>query len=112
MKQLQDIINHKCMSVKECFNALKWTFIENGEEYEDIKCPCGGELMFIGFFGTEKIECDKCGKHMQYLYSFLPVSNSTATCVSRSEYECEKDNEGNDRCWVAINPNENRVVEE
>ena len=75
------------MSLKECFDALGWTYNENDGGFNNIECPCGGELSFNGFFGTEVIECDKCGKCTTDLFSPIQVSNSTCTVIKPSEYD-------------------------
>jgi hypothetical protein len=55
MKQnLQEVTDYKVMNVKECFDALNWSYEDNGESYDNISCDCGGELEFPVCNGENK----------------------------------------------------------
>lgn len=97
---LQSVTPYKVMNIKECLDALGWNYIETGSEYQDIACPCGGELEFSGFIGTEVIECTKCKKHMVDLFSPIQTGNSTATILDPEKFDYSED-----RHWIAIDGN-------
>ena len=105
---LQEVTDFKVMNIKECFDALGWKYNEDEEsdKYVDISCPCGGELDFRGFIGTEVIECQKCGKHMVDLFSPIPVSNSTVSILNSKDYEMVEN-----RHWIAIDGNDGIKIE-
>lgn len=86
-RNLQDATDFKVMNIKECLNALGWKYTEDGDNYNDISCPCGGELEFSGFVGTEVIECQKCGKKMIDLFSPIQTGNATATILDPNNFE-------------------------
>jgi len=101
-KNLQEVTDYKVMNIKEGLDSLGWTYETNeeSESYDNISCPCGGELEFSGFIGTEDIECNKCGKHMVDLFSPIPVSCGLCTVLKPSDYELV-----NNRHWIAIDGN-------
>lgn len=97
MKNLQEETDYKVMNVKECLNALGWSYDEEEGSYANIKCSCGSEIECSGFFGTERCECNKCGKYMVDLFSPIRVSNSTCAILEYSDYEVKEN-----RHWIAI----------
>jgi hypothetical protein len=99
-KSLQDVTDFKVMNIKECLDSLGWTYTDDGENLNYITCPCGGELEFRGFFGTEVIECDKCGKHMVDLFSPIPVTSGSCSILNPKDYEMVEN-----RHWIAIDGN-------
>jgi uncharacterized protein YutD len=101
-EKLQNITDYKVMNIKECLDALKWNYNynETTDTYNDITCPCGGEMKFSGFFGTEVIECNKCKKSMTDLFSPIQNSNSTCTFLNSKNFEIE-----DNRHWVANDGN-------
>lgn len=94
---LQSVTTYKVMNIKECLDALGWNYMESNDRYDDISCPCGGEMEFSGFIGTEVIECKKCGKHMVDLFSPLQTGNSTATVLDPQKFDCS-----DGRHWIVI----------
>ena len=95
---LQSTTDFKVMDIKECLDALGWHYKEDGDNYSNITCPCGGEMEFSGFIGTEVIACKKCGKRMVDLFSPIQTGNATATILDPKKFEIE----GN-RHWIADN---------
>ena len=85
------------MNLKECFDALGWTYSEKEGGYNNIQCACGGEMDFSGYFGTEVIECKSCQKYMVDLFSPIRTGNATCTVLKPSEYEMDEN-----RHWIAI----------
>ncbi len=99
--KLQSVTDCKLMSLLECVKALNWDVKEDDEAYY-FTCDCGSsKIIYSGFFGTEVIECENCGKRITDITSPIQTSNSTCSILKASEYEIEKDREGNDRFWVA-----------
>lgn len=96
--KLQEATDHKVMNLKECFDFLEWEYTEENEVFNDIKCSCGGELEFTGFFDTECIKCSSCKKHMIDLFSPIQTSNSTCTILNPKDFEPIEEN----RHWIAI----------
>lgn len=99
-KKLQEVTPYKVMTPEECFIALGWTYEKNEKRYDNITCPCGGELEFRGFVGTEVIECQKCKKHMVDLFSPITVSNSACAILDPRDYDYS-----DNRHWIAIDEN-------
>ena len=101
-KNLQEVTDFKVMNIKECLDALEWNYEDNEESdtYDNISCPCGGELEFSGFLGTEVIKCNKCGKRMIDLFSPIQTGNSTATILDFNQFEITEN-----RHWIADNKN-------
>lgn len=99
-KPLQSVTDYKVMDIKECFDALGWDYKDGGDNYSDISCPCGGEMEFSGFVGTEVVRCKKCGKKMVDLFSPIMTGNATATILDPEKFEIE-----GDRHWIAIDGN-------
>lgn len=99
-QRLQEVTEYKVMSVKECLNALEWTYTEEENNYKNITCPCGGEMEFGGYLGTETAECLKCGKHMVDLFSPIQVSSSSCAILNPDDYELD----GN-RHWIVVDGN-------
>jgi len=98
-KNLQDVTDLKVMNIKECLDSLGWDYTQSGESnYNNISCPCGGELEFRGFIGTEVIECLKCGKHMVDLFSPIQVTSGSCSVLNISDYEII-----DNKHWVVIN---------
>ncbi len=99
--KLQSITDFKLMSLWECAKALNWGITEDDKTCH-FTCDCGaGKIRYSGFFKTEVIECENCGKRITDLTSPMMIGNSTCAMIKASEYELEKDEEGNDRFWVA-----------
>lgn len=99
--KLQSVTDYKVMSLMECARALNWK-VEEDETKLYFTCDCGkSEITYSGFFGTEVIECENCKKRITDLTSPIQTSNSTCSILKISEYEIEKDKDGNDRFWVA-----------
>lgn len=106
-KKLQDITDLKVMSFKEAAKALGWSVEEDDTSYY-VTCDCesGNKgIRYSGFFGIEVIECKNCHKRMIDLFSPAQTGNSTGACLDSSQFEIEKDDDGNDRYWVAEDNN-------
>lgn len=102
-KRLKDMTDHKVMSFKEAAKALNWTLTEDDEVYP-VSCDCGNsKIEYTGVIGVQKLRCGNCGKQMSSLISLNPAC--------RSMFDIEKDEEGNDRFWIATDKagNLNRV---
>lgn len=98
MKQpLQSVTPYKVMGIKNCLDALGWAYVESEERFDDISCPCGGEMTFMGFIDTEVVRCEGCGKHMVDLFSPIQIGNSAATILDSGLYEFERDQH-----WIVI----------
>lgn len=96
--KLQNITDYKLMSLKECFDALGWMYVKTEDGYEEITCPCQNvPVDCSGFFGTEQIECPKCGKSMTDLFSPIQVSSGSCAVLRPSEWEMDEER----RHWVA-----------
>jgi hypothetical protein len=99
-KNLQETTDYKVMGVKECLDALGWSYYITEESFNNIQCPCGGEMDFRGFIGTEIIECLGCGKHMIDLFSPIPIENGVCSIFIPKDYEIE-----GDKHWIVIDNN-------
>lgn len=100
-KKLQEITDLKVMSFCECCKSLGWEIKDEGERYT-VKCNCGNsKISYNGFVGTEIVACESCGKRVTDLFSPIRTGNSTCAILRTSDFEIEKDDEGNDRYWVA-----------
>lgn len=105
MKKLQSVTDCKLMSFNECVKELGWNLEDDGD-YFKVTCDCGdSHIVYSGFIGTEVIECQGCGKRMTDLFSPIQTGNATCTVLKPSEYEIEKDENGNDRYWIAESKN-------
>lgn len=92
-KRLQDMTDRKVMSFKEAAKALNWTLTEDDEVYT-VSCDCGNsKIEYTGGIGVQKVRCGNCGKQMSSLISLNPAC--------RSMIDIEKDEEGNERFWIA-----------
>lgn len=108
-KVLQDVTDYKVMSFKEACKSLDWNITENGfltnGDCYTISCNCGhSKIEYRGSFAIEEVRCNNCGKHIV----------SLVFAVQTESYlfeECEKDDEGNDRFWIATDKagNLNRI---
>jgi hypothetical protein len=92
---IQTAFNHKVMNTMEALDSLGWKYTKSENSFDDIMCSCGGELEFSGYFGTERIECKKCGKYMVNVFSPMQSSPVTVTIVNPDDYE------PTDREWIA-----------
>lgn len=102
-KRLKDMTDHKVMSFKEAAKALNWTLTEDDEVYT-VSCDCGSsKIEYTGVIGVQKVRCGNCGKQMSSLISLNPAC--------RSMLDIEKDEEGNERFWIATDKagNLNRI---
>lgn len=96
--KLQDVTDFKLMTVKECLDALGWKYVTNGDMFEEITCPCSDiAVKCSGFFGTEYVECPKCGKSMSDMFSPLKVTSGSCVVLYESEWETDDEH----RNWVA-----------
>jgi hypothetical protein len=101
VKKLQDVTDFKVMSFKECISELGWNLHEDEESF-NVECNCGNsQIEYSGFFSTEVVECQNCGKRITDLFSPLQTGNATCTMLNPKDYEIEKDLGGNDRYWIA-----------
>lgn len=101
MEKLQNVTDFKVMSFKEGAESLGWKLEDDGE-YFKVTCDCGNsKIRYSGFIGTEVVECESCRKRMTDLFSPIQTGNATCTVLSPSDYEIEKDDDGNDRYWIA-----------
>lgn len=101
MEKLQEVTDFKVMSFKESIEALEWKLEDDGECFK-VTCNCdNSKISYNGFFGTEVIKCESCGKRMTDLFSPIRTGNSTCTILKVSDYDIEKDDEGDDRYWIA-----------
>lgn len=98
--KLQSITDYKVMCIKDAMDALGFTYVEDKENSRfDNICCCGEPVECSGFFGgTERIECNKCGKYILDLFSPIQNSNSTCSIISVNDYEVEDGN----KFWIAI----------
>ena len=90
--KLQEATPNKVMNIKECLDFLSWKYTEENDRFYDMECNCGGMLEFIGFIGTEIIECQKCKKVMIDLFSPIQVSNSTCTVLNPKDFDPIEEN--------------------
>lgn len=102
MKQkLQEITDYKVMSFPEAANALGWKLTED-EDKIHCTCDCAeSKITYSGFFGTEVVECESCGKRITDLFSPIQKDNSTCTVLMPSKFDIDKDENGYLRYWVA-----------
>ncbi len=99
--RLQDVTPFKVMSFQEAAKAVGWS-VTTDSEYVYCTCDCGNSnIRYSGFFGTEVVECENCGKRLTNLFSPIQTSNSTAAILDFKNYELEQDADGYDRFWVA-----------
>ena len=97
-KKLQDICKYPIMNIKESLDYLGWEYTDDEEgNYTNIKC-CGKLVECSGFFGTEDLECLKCGKAMHDMFGVTPTSNVTATILNSKDFDV-----GENRHWAVIN---------
>lgn len=94
---LQDITDYKLMTLKECFDAVGWTYEENGSVFTNITCGCGKRATFYTFIGVESVECDACGISIKNAFSMLPTGNATCTILDPDDYIVDEN-----RHWFAI----------
>lgn len=112
-KRLQDVTDYKVMSFKEACRSLDWDiteneFLTNGDRYA-ISCNCGhSKIEYRSSFGVKAARCNNCGKHIVNLVFAIQTEFQTESYLFE---ECEKDDEGNDRFWIATDKagNLNRV---
>lgn len=89
------------MSFQEAAKSMGWQ-VETNEENFWCTCDCGNsKISYSGFFGTEVVECENCGKRLTNLFSPKQTSNSTVAILPFKDYELEKDENGYDRFWIA-----------
>ena len=101
MNKLQEVTDFKVMSFKESVESLGWKLDDDGE-YFKVTCDCGNsQIRYSGFIGTEVVECESCKKRVTDLFSPIQTGNATCTVLSPSDYDIEKDSDGNDRYWIA-----------
>ena len=106
-RKLQEITKYKLMDVKDCLNALGWTYTEREHFYDNIKCSCGKEVEIYGFFGAENLFCLDCGKEIVDMTSPVRTSNSTYGMIDTDKFEIE----GN-KYWIAKDGNGGILYEE
>lgn len=99
--KLQEVTDYKVMSIEEAMTALGFTWEENEDCYNNITCSCGEAVKCSGFIGTERLNCDKCGKEVLDLFSPIQTSNSACTILKSSDFEIEDGN----KYWIAIDGN-------
>lgn len=100
-KRLQEITDLKVMSFIECCKSLDWDIKDESGCYT-VKCNCSNsKISYGGFVGTEIVACESCGKRVTDLFSPMRTGNSTCVILRPSDYEIEKDDDGNDRYRVA-----------
>lgn len=102
-RKLSEVYDGKVFSFPEAVAALHWTMHEHEDNTTTCDCDCGNDkLDYSGFIGTENIVCPVCGKRMTDIFSPIPVSNSSCMILDPNEFEIEKDDDGNDRFWIAF----------
>lgn len=99
------VIDYDRVLVDDRFNAAYDKVIIPYDHIDTTTCDCdcgSDKLDYSGFIGTENIVCPVCGKRMTDIFSPIPVSNSSCMILDPNEFEIEKDDEGNDRFWIAF----------
>ena len=101
MEKLQKVTPCKVMSFNQTVNELNWNLEDDGK-YLKVTCDCeNSKISYFGFFGTEVIRCENCGKEMTDLFSPIQTGNSSCTILGPSNFEIEKDENGHDKHWIA-----------
>lgn len=100
-KKLNEVTNCKMFSLQEGIKVLGWTTEDLPEAQFKVTCNCEkSEVVGSGFFNTEVIECESCGKSMTLIFSPIRTSNSCCTVLSPSDFEIELDEEGKEKIWI------------
>lgn len=100
MKKLQDDFpNFKVLTLIECLNELYWAYEENNGEYSNVKCDCGGQVVFGGWESSnEHGYCTSCGKGMQDLLAIIPTGEGTQGKIKTDNYDIS-----DNRHWIPNN---------
>lgn len=86
--KLQSVINYPLMDIKAALTEAGFSYEKSDASYTNIKC-CDELCTCSGFFGTESIECEKCGTIIQDVFGVLQVGNSTATMLNPDDYDID-----------------------
>lgn len=98
--KLQEVTKSQVLSFKEAVRALNWKLTQTDNTYY-CECNCNNsQIAYLGFFGTEVVECENCGKSITDLFSPIRIANATCAMLNPKDFEIEKDAEGNDRYWI------------